>query len=1282
MPLDQPEENALQRWGPQDPLSEAELALLAQLQREGVSVAGLQLQRGEDGQTYLRAYHPSDVENVGGETSGLSLEQLETGGTSLYEHGQYTMAVGSLALAFRLRTHQLGLEHLDVLTSANNLAAALNANGNLAGARVIQRSVFETSRRVLGADHPDTLTAANNLAAVLLAQRDLAGARAIQESVVETSRRALGAEHPDTLRSANNLAQTLWQQGDRLVALGILESVYETSTRVLGAEHPQALASASNLAESLRAHGALARVQAIQSSVFEARQRALGAEHHDTLTSASNLAKAFRARGDLAGARKIQESVLETRQRVFGVEHPDTLSAASNLAGILHDLGDRAGARTIVETIFEARQRVLGAEHPDTLSAASHLASTLRAQADLSGARAIEESVFKTRERVLGAEHPDTLTSANSLAITLNGLGDLAGARRIQESVLGTRQRILGVEHPDTLISANNLAKTLSDQGDLAGALKIYVSVIDTSQRVLGTEDELTLHATSNLALVLRALGDLALARKIGESILETRRRILGEDHPDTLTATNNLALTLGALGDLVGACQLQRSASQTSWRVLGADHPHSLGIANNLATTLHELGDHVAAGTLCAELLERMCSAGVSHEAGFPVAANVPVLADPGAPWPEAVLQTMSRWLPRLGTLLTQHLERLPHESWGEPYAQYELFHRRWVGFAALHSPDQLLTALSGLHGIRSWSQVQAERDELRAVAEDAAHPAAAAAAQFRQARESVNALRERIAHLINRIGPDAPDLPELRAQERQAAEVRRHAEQALAQAAPDLAASLGVLAGLTPERVLHGLQPDEAWLAIAPTEPSLVLLLRPGQPAMAVKLERLPELALACDGYCKSVRDGRQGALRDVHGGLDVALEAKPQTSDATAGTRVEFPAFGALQVEAPPLTPTQWLDQARRLCADGFWTPLAAHLQGVRRLHLVTAADQHELLLELGQPAELASLQVLRYSGLAAYQRSLLADVHAPAAEPLPLLVITDTAEHSQTPIPFTQLDAVVPLARGIARRVSAPDLLTQLQTSEQTVAVLISAHGDVARPAEERLGGGHVLLPDGVALDPKTLATLRGRIGWLMWVSCWAARVVHGGQGEPYGSMSTLQQKGLQGGIGCLAPVSDFYSPLLSTAVWHERLLSQSTGAALQRAKWRLLEGDWAGMEDDLQRLRQAYRGLMLQLLAPLREAHEQPLRPEDREQLSRVVHSWPCPSAVRRALKLKPIELVLGRGLNGHEDMVDKCLDNLLKPARERQAELHDETSQHVQRQLEQLCAVVVGFGPG
>ncbi len=71
-----------------------------------------------------------------------------------------------------------------------------------------------TLQNLLGPEHPDTLSTLQNLAVTLYAQGDLSGARERYERALAAYERILGLEHPDTLSTLQNLAVTLYAQGD------------------------------------------------------------------------------------------------------------------------------------------------------------------------------------------------------------------------------------------------------------------------------------------------------------------------------------------------------------------------------------------------------------------------------------------------------------------------------------------------------------------------------------------------------------------------------------------------------------------------------------------------------------------------------------------------------------------------------------------------------------------------------------------------------------------------------------------------------------------------------------------------------------------------------------------------------------------------------------------------------------------------------------------------------------------------------------------------------------
>ncbi|MDP1984472.1 MAG: FxSxx-COOH system tetratricopeptide repeat protein, partial [Sulfuritalea sp.] len=256
------------------------------------------------------------------------------------------------------------------------------------------RRAWEIDRQELGVEHPDTLTSMNNLANTLYAQGDLAGALELQKSALATRRRVLGEEHPDTLSSMNNLAGTLHAQGDLAGALELHRSELATCRRVLGEDHPETLSTMNNLANTLMAQGDLAGALELQKSVLATWRRVLGEDHPDTLTSINNLALTLKAQGDLVGALELQNSALATQRRVLGEDHPATLISMSNLASTLWTQGDLAGALELQKSVLATRRRVLGEGHPDSLSSMINLSNTLQAHGDLVGALELQKSVL------------------------------------------------------------------------------------------------------------------------------------------------------------------------------------------------------------------------------------------------------------------------------------------------------------------------------------------------------------------------------------------------------------------------------------------------------------------------------------------------------------------------------------------------------------------------------------------------------------------------------------------------------------------------------------------------------------------------------------------------------------------------------------------------------------------------------------------------------------------------------------------------------------------------
>lgn len=116
----------------------------------------------------------------------------------------------------------------------NRIGLYLDDQGNTTTAIVLCTHATHSRERLLGPDHLDTLSSRNNLAAAY-------------QSVLADRLRVLGSDHPDTLYSRNNLASAYYSAGDVGRAIPLYESVLADARRVLGPDHPLAATVRSNL---------------------------------------------------------------------------------------------------------------------------------------------------------------------------------------------------------------------------------------------------------------------------------------------------------------------------------------------------------------------------------------------------------------------------------------------------------------------------------------------------------------------------------------------------------------------------------------------------------------------------------------------------------------------------------------------------------------------------------------------------------------------------------------------------------------------------------------------------------------------------------------------------------------------------------------------------------------------------------------------------------------------------------------------------------------------------
>lgn len=438
-------------------------------------------------------------------------------GETLCELGDAGKAVEVLEQARATREATLGADHLDTLTTLDQLATAYHSAGRRSEALALFKQVWDARVNKLGADHPDSLTTLDNLA---LAHRDasrFSEAIHLLEQVRDIRVRKQGADHFDTLVTLDHLAGAYSNAGKLPQAIGLFEQVRDTKARKLGTDHAETLSTLNNLAGTYLAAGNQPEAIILFEQVHDARVKKLGTNHPSTLISLNNLAFAYRAAGKLPQAIALFEQARDAFQKNQGADHPHTLTTLDNLAGAYLAAGKSYEAIALFEQVRDARVRKLGADHSDTLTTLSNLAAAYQEAGKVPEAIALVEQVLDTQLNKLGADHPAALTTLNNLAVTYYSAGKLREAIALYEQVRDSKIKKLGADHPTVLTTLNNLAMAYRKVGRVPEAIALYEQVREAQLIKLGADHPSTVGTLSDLARAYQDAGRLPEAIALHE---------------------------------------------------------------------------------------------------------------------------------------------------------------------------------------------------------------------------------------------------------------------------------------------------------------------------------------------------------------------------------------------------------------------------------------------------------------------------------------------------------------------------------------------------------------------------------------------------------------------------------------------------------------------------------------------------------------------------------------------------------------------------------------------
>ena len=311
------------------------------------------------------------------------------------------------------RQNLLGENHIDTLSTLNNLAILIKREGDLDKAKSLYERVLSGYEKTLGADHQYTLSCQNNLAVLLKQQMDLEGAEKLYRKALAGRQKLLGLQHFETSDTMNNLAVLLFDMGKNLdeaedlfrLALAGRGLLYQT-------DHPIILKTMLNLANLLKNKGKLEESKNIYIQILNTVETNSESNYLDIISISMKLADIY----------------IEMDNNIYAQKQKETISNDN----------DNANANAENDNDNYNRVNNIASSTADDLSLIEYPPSPY-----LEEAHSLYSKILAHSESHLGYDHPETLSIEYNLSIVANHLGNFDEGKKLYERALAGFEKFL-----------------------------------------------------------------------------------------------------------------------------------------------------------------------------------------------------------------------------------------------------------------------------------------------------------------------------------------------------------------------------------------------------------------------------------------------------------------------------------------------------------------------------------------------------------------------------------------------------------------------------------------------------------------------------------------------------------------------------------------------------------------------------------------------------------------------------------------------------------------------
>jgi eukaryotic-like serine/threonine-protein kinase len=270
----------------------------------------------------------------------------------------------------------------------SNRGAYASARGEFETALALHREGYALWEAAVGEDHLETITSLENIAVDLAYLGRYAEAIEHHEIVLSRRERVLGRQHPQLGSTIDNLGNVLRSQDRLEEALALHERGLALHLAVYGPEHPRVADSLENLASDLAGLGDHTRALELYTQALEIERRTHGDDTVDVARILNNMSAPLVRLGRDEEAVTACERAIAIDERVLGPDHPDVAWAYLHLGEVQYERGRFADSRAALRRAVEIREATTPPFGPELADARLELARATLAAGDPAAAAA------------------------------------------------------------------------------------------------------------------------------------------------------------------------------------------------------------------------------------------------------------------------------------------------------------------------------------------------------------------------------------------------------------------------------------------------------------------------------------------------------------------------------------------------------------------------------------------------------------------------------------------------------------------------------------------------------------------------------------------------------------------------------------------------------------------------------------------------------------------------------------------------------------------------------